>query len=140
MVKSPWGNISPNPGTDLQRLDDVPSPPEMVVERCKTTQRIRYTKVFQDLASNFQRLDLGRQRVSDVDASASRVVRHVSRDHCPTGWSLSLKALDPVFQIRVPCFAIYRKPPLKRYLNRKLRWRKRLWIDCSNSSCQDRSS
>ena len=34
----------------------------------------------------------------------------------------------------------FEKPTLKRYLNRKLRWRKRLRIDCSNSYCQDRNS
>ena len=34
----------------------------------------------------------------------------------------------------------FEKPTLKRYLNRKLRWRKRLRIDCSNGYCEDRNS
>ena len=91
----------------------------MLVEGWETTQQTRSANVFQIPASDFQRLDLGRHRLS-VDVSAHMVVGLVSRDRCPNECSSILKALDLVSQIRVSCFVIHRKRTFKRYLNRKL--------------------
>ena len=54
--------------------------------------------------------------------------------------NITAERIVPNFSDTRTMFIIYRKTTLKRYLNRKLRWRKRLRIDCSNSYCQDRNS
>ena len=54
--------------------------------------------------------------------------------------NITFERIGPSFSDLRAVFVIYQKPTLKRYLNRKLRRRKSLRIDCSNSYCQDRNS
>ena len=54
--------------------------------------------------------------------------------------NITAERIVPSFSDTRAVFVIYRKPTLTRYLNRKLRWRKRLRIDCSNSYCENRNS